>query len=395
MKESLKFISVLHQVVIAVCGAVIAFSVSPDKSREYRAALKELTDLATVQHYQISNYQRFVQENVPTEEQPSNGFPQALAQLGFGQLAKDFFVPRSVYVESPGTEISVQEFLQWLESDKAKNLIVRYDPSTLTLRNKDAALEQAKAIPAACLPTHLAVEPHGFPFSPEPQFVLGAPTGGMFPIYLSYRTSDQDSNCNFQIEFSVKASVESLRGTGGAAWSRTLKSADSFSHIKAIFDEIGSKKVDEAVKYLQEKLNTPEQQLSFLGIKVQPGTAAWIGPIITLMLVLFALAHLQHLLPLIRQSKEVGDYPWVGVFREPLGVALTYGSIVLLPTLANLSLILRAWRAADATWHFGVACVILIFITGVLSGIEIHRIHKARSSTDRNVEVKEHDERAR
>jgi hypothetical protein len=393
-----KFISVLHQVVIAVCGAVIAFSVSPDKNREYRATLQELRVLNAVQN-QLSDYERFVEEHIPTEEQASDRFPQALAKLGFAQLSKDFFIPRPVYIKTPGVGmigsagLSVKEFLQWLGSDTGGNLFVRYDPSTLSLRNQNAALEQAKTIPPACLPTHLAVEAGGFPYSREPQVVLGPPTADINPVYLSYRTSQQDSFCNFSVELSVKTSAEPVRGTGGAAWLRSLKIApQNFSHTMAMFDEIGSKRVDETVKFLEEKLNAPGEPLSFLGIKVQQETAAWIGPVITLMLVLFALAHLQHLRSVVCLSKKCEDYPWIGLFREPLAVALTYSSIVLLPSLANSFLILRSRLAGGATWHFGVVCVILIFVTGIFSGLEIYRIHKHGAAPTEPVGFNEQDE---
>ena len=56
MEESLKIISLVHQILIGVSAAIVAFALSPSPARQYREALSAIS---LVQELNLADYETY------------------------------------------------------------------------------------------------------------------------------------------------------------------------------------------------------------------------------------------------------------------------------------------------------------------------------------------------
>jgi hypothetical protein len=197
-------------------------------------------------------------------------------------------------------------------------------------------------------------------------------------VFVSFARDALDMNCGIEIPARVTTAVFTLHGTYARNWllSKGMPLNHLLFHARQVEDHIGAKSLEDALVFVEHELNTPKRDLSFLGLKIDAATAILVGPVATLTLVLYFLAHLRHLRTIIRRYK-LEECSWIGLFVDPLSVPITYASLVLLPTIANLGLIVASKDVETAMWPVGIVCTVAIFGCSILTGVEVHAVHLA------------------
>jgi hypothetical protein len=374
MKENLKTARVIHQLIIAISAAVIAFGLSPDRTAQYQTSLKELTSLRQLS---FDDYVAFATRSVHIKDD-QNAYVAALKKVGLSKIATPFLIQHTVYVEKPQQDAPLAEILRFLNS-QSNVIISEYNPDTLKL------LPQTYIIPPQCKLSRLILSPNQ---KEDAEFIASTqapPSLKTVTVWLSFARYPGDMNCGLSLRAEMTPLPplsESLVGP----WltSENINPQSFLLATRQILDVVGAQSISEGTKSLEERINSPKKELSFLGIDIPEEIAVWSGPLVTLSFLMFLLAHVRHILrqSMLRKDPQLRTFPWVALFPDSLSRVMTYVSIALIPTIANCRLLVRSWGPSpaagsgmiSATGLVGVVATLAIAITGVLVAFDIHRL---------------------
>jgi hypothetical protein len=375
MKDIVKTVSILHTVLIGVSAAILAFAMSPDKVDLYKSALHELSVLRTLRW---EGFSHFVATHVSGDPLLVPKAHQKLGELGYTTIAKDFYAPIRVSINLPTKDTPIEEFLK-LFSEDMEILVANIDISSIAIDELPSTYPPGFRGPPNCLPNHIALKANDTPFRPDMlEIVPSPPQDGNEQVYLSFAGSPADMNCMMSIPAHVNTNVAPQKKHLTSAW--LAGNNTSLDHLidatKQLEGEIGPLSLEQAFTLLEQKINDPKKDLSFLGLKIAPETAIWVGPVSTLTLALYFLAHLQNLIEIKRGGGKMEEISWIGLFLKPLSVSITYSSIVLLPALANLGLVLRSGVRDGLAIDISITITICILMCGAWSGVNLLQLHQ-------------------
>jgi hypothetical protein len=376
MNSSVKTLSLLHNIIMGVCAAILAFSTSPDKADSYRSLLR---DLIALHGLQMEEYPPFAASAVP---EPSatllQEFVAALEKEGYPTVSADFYIPKPVYAARPTSDSAISELIPFFEGDNQVSY-VKYDPNGFKMRESVSVRSQLYKYSSSCIPTHIALRTDGKILRMDRTIILsGAPSPMLADVYVSLVRSADDMNCGMEIPAQVTATVVTLRSNFARNWLATkgIQPGQLLPRLSSAEDQIGAKTLEGAITFLDRELNTKKRELTFLGLKIDAATAIWIGPVTTLTLVLYFLAHLRHFRMTINRHDNQEGYSWIGLFVDRLSTLITYASIVLLPTIANLVLMIASKDVETVMRPVVITCTLAILACGILGGAEIHTLHR-------------------
>lgn len=377
MNSSVKTLSLLHNIIMGVCAAILAFSTSPDKADSYRSLLR---DLIALHGLQMEEYPTFAAAAVPEASTALlQEFVAALEKEGYPVVSADFYLPKPVYAWRPTSESTISELIPFFEGGNDVSYI-KYEPSTFKMRESVSVRSQLYRYSSSCIPTHIALRIDGKAFRMDRTVILSSAPSTIraADVYLSFVRREEDMNCGMEIPAQVTATVVTLRSNFARDWlvTKGIQPDHLLPHLSSAEDQIGAKTLEGAITFLDRQLNTQKRELSFLGLKIDAATAIWIGPVTTLTLVLYFLAHLRHFRMTINRHDSQEGYSWIGLFVDRLSTLITYASIVLLPTIANLVLIIASKDAETVMRPVVIICTLAILACGILSGTEVHSLHR-------------------
>jgi len=403
MKETLQTVRLLHQILIALCAAVFAFVLSPDQTAQYQSALDEVHSLQDVP---FENFVSFVFERVSENLMSEQGseykqFAQSVTNI---PLDDHFEVTPSIYCQWPKAESTLAECRAFFErrnvitySDAAiddpkarariKELVQKELPTDavaqlqtirITFPDTVARADLRDTILQECVlanpPNWGSLAAVQFSFSVDHRFV-DAPSHT--EPYASTRRHTTESMYAFQWlqslhEFSILVRTEGDK-------------AVIFPELQNIWDSVSSMTLGQAAKFLQDKIDSPKREMSFLGISVDATIVLWAAPLVTLAFFAYFLVHVQHLRLIEKKTDtQLREFPWIALFPDWISRAVTIISIAVLPIFSNAALLYRAHQWKDTAGLVSIVVVACIAVCSMLTLLEINRIGQNRRARARD-----------
>lgn len=377
MEESLKTVNLVHQALVALSVALIAFSPSSDPRTKYQAALIQLTALRKLPLSDFDNYaHRLV---IGKDRQLVQKYKSILSQIPGVSVSDEFTVNQPIYLKRPKEDAFMEDFISFFDGDN-KIAYAQLDDASASKE----VFEKAISSPSTCtilsdyklqLMT-LDLDQTAGSTDLRP---WSNPEAGTSNVILQFgKKTGIGSNVFCARSADIRSSPVVIPGNQAMEWLRSTNPSydvETLADLRRVIVEVAAKTPAEATKFLEDQVNTPAPPLEFVGIKVQQHSAVLVGPLATLAILLFFLANVRHLrLIYDGTDKVLKTFPWIGLFPDRLSKSMTYASVVLLPSLSNIRLLIRSARWTDpptaAGWiiTFGVAAVSLLIAT------EIHRL---------------------
>ena len=276
--ENLKALKLLHQVLMIVAAAVLAFAVRPDSTEQYKAALGELSALKEVS---FQGWYTFISQRYKADEDQNNKIVLGVIRQagipiqGHPRLEQPVFGDPLPYIEGAKL-IALDAFLSG--NRKIGTVKIESDRRYLS--------EQLKKSVATRNP-HPSVVGMGFSGIENPsqyglrEWVNVSPTGA---ASLFFVINDQPQTIpNQPVNVIVTYSIHSENGRFASEWLRgdtfgreliDGKTGVVFPHLKSFWDRLSSLTENEATVFLQEELSSSTRgTLSFFGIPVERSLA--------------------------------------------------------------------------------------------------------------------------
>lgn len=377
VRENLKALRLLHQVLMVAATAVLAFALRPDHSDDYRAALGELSAL---QEVSFDDWGHFIEDRYKKDADQNDTLARKVLRQAGLPIQDQLRLGQPVYGDPPpyvGTArlIDLDSFIAGLR---------KIGVPKLSAKKQTVAVEQLRRAPevnkgrsavvglvlsmAGEIPLANGVRMIDWRNpSPVPQAPLHVYFGG------------QPVATNVAVEYSIF----SESGHFALEWLRKetfgQKLVDSntgvvFPRLKLFWDRVATHSVGEATLLLQEELaSNARGTLSFFGIPVERSLAVSAGPAVCFSILLFLCLHVRHFRIFVG-GYDINGFPWVPLFRGPLNLVVTGATLVILPVVANGELLRRYGHWSEPSTGIGTAFTVLILVMGVWAFIEIHKL---------------------
>lgn len=381
--ENLKALKLLHQILMVVSAAVLAFALRPDLSAEYRDAIGELLTLREVS-LAFNDWPNFLHEHFKANEDENTKFVLAAVRLAGLGIQGHPRLSGPLFGDPPPNLQGAKLFeFDAFFSGTRRIGVVRVEG------NKNYIAEQLRkaaagrnAHPSVSAISASGVGSYGYYGLSGRENV---PDTG--PMNLSFVIFDQPQTApNGPVFATASFVVISNSGNFALDWLRTQKpgrelidarTESVFPHLKVFWERVNTLTEDQAMIFLQDELSANGRgTLSFFGIPIERNVAVGVGPALCIAILLFLALHLRHFLGWVPRHVITKRYPWVALFGGPLGLTVTYGSVMLLPTVANLALLYRYGHLADLSTRVGLALTCLMLLMGVWTMVEIHRLRR-------------------
>jgi len=381
LNENLKVIKVLHQILMAVSAAILAFALRPDLSRDYKAALEEIAALKQVSFGGWSNY--VAQHYKAATNQDAKFVRAVVHQAGLRvRGVPDINIP--VFCDqvpnSNSRLLDLDTFFAKTQTIGFMKFSTERQPVLDQLTKWKAGRNPNANIIAFNVSSNSGIQyPGGSPMLDW----LNRSTSGTSNVMI-YLVTDEPALQPGFVSFTY--SVSSETGPFALDWLRNdtfgqrlvdPKTGVVFPHLKTFWHQINQHTPDQATVFLQEESEANTRgTLSFFGIQVERRLAISAGPVVSFCILLFMGLHLVHFRSLPMTSDAI-RYPWVALFHNWLAKIVTFTSLLILPVSANLALISRYGQMNELSSRISVVMTFLISISGVWVLIEVHRVRLA------------------
>lgn len=387
--ENLKTLRLLHQLLMVVAAAILAFALRPDLSNDYKAALNELSELREVS---FEGWGKFITDRYKSDEEHNDKFVLAVIRLAGLPIQGHPKLGQPVYGEQPpyigaARLIEYDSFLSG--SRKIGAIRINADKQNVAEQLKRAL------VPRNAHPVVSGMWLGGFA-APETPLVNGGrmldwrnPTPAPVAT-LNFNINDQTVP-NQPAYAIVTYAIHSDSGQFAADWLRTdtfgkglidPRTGVLFPNLKKFWDQVNSLPVDQAAAFLQGQLESSTRgTISFFGIPVERSLAISVGPIACFSILLFLCLHLRHFRSVVTGSDAIENYPWVPLFRGAWGaLSVTYVTLIGLPIFANEELLRRLGRWSELSTKIGVFFAVLMLGAAVWAVAEVHGLRRQASS---------------
>jgi hypothetical protein len=309
MDELIKSCRLLHHVIIGISAAIIAFAMTPDPGEAYKAALREIAVLKTLDE---KAYAAYAKGRLTARREELASFKGTkLSSEGPDFVLNIYSVRPEVYLEWPLSTAPLHQIIQFYDGGSQA---VEYGPGQENeLQGAfQKALRDSSQIPipkSATLNSAAFVLPSTIPrrkFGDES--LLGrAPSAdensGQIALY--YKSVTPEGSQEMSRYTSKLKSMEeySVEDNLPLAW---LKSQPNllpeismstgghevfFPAIKASLNEIEGFSFIEGSKVLQDKLDSMKHEIKVLGLSVEERIAVWAAPAVLFCVVLYFYVH--------------------------------------------------------------------------------------------------------
>jgi hypothetical protein len=406
MNEKLKALKSLQQVICLAAAAVLAFAVTTDRSKDYRAALDELQILRKVD---LKNYPVYVKRQFASQEAANLALLLKAAKKAHLIVRNSTVLSEPFIMDAPppGAYIRLRDFEDFVTAQHIVGIYVVDDEREVLARLSEQLKQKA---PQPVSPTPQPVSPtQPVPVTPVPLTVTGiyANLGGGMSIndvtiadpvvlhnspnvesiqFLLFNGLPMPPSVNFSVSCTFKSSDNlhlALNWLKSDENGRNLvdpKSGVVFPRLKPFWERIADMGTENATLFLEERIEaTTHGSLSLFGVSVDRDLILLAGPAALSALMLFLLLHLRQVNTggswdegEIKSSK---DYPWIACFRDRLSGAATYGCLIGLPIGSGLLLLLKHGELAEHTTWWGAGLTLVLILLG---GFATHAIYRFR-----------------
>ena len=406
MNEQLKALKSLQQLICLVAAAVLAFAVTTDRSKDYRAALDELEVFRKVD---LKNYPVYVKRQFASQEETNRALLLKAAKQAHLTVRSSTVFSEPFIMDSPplGAYIRLRDFENFITNQHQVGIYLVNDEhevlARLTEQLREKAQQPVSSIPPIAttpippsqsvpltvtgiyanlgsgmsindVPIADPVVLHNSPNVESLQFLLF--NGLPMPPSVNFSVG-----CTFQPSGNLHLALDWLKSDENGKSLVDPKSGVVFPKLKPFWERIADMGTENATLFLQERIEaTTHGSLSLLGVSVDRDLILLAGPAVLSGLLLFFLLHLRHLNSSaswddsdLRSGKE---YPWIACFRDGISGAVTYGCLIGLPIGASLLLLFKHGEPAESTTQWGAS--ITLFLT-VIGGFVAYNIHRFRA----------------
>jgi len=358
--EHLKTLRVLHQLLMVVAAAILAFAFRADMSKEYRAALDEL---ATIKQIRFDTWPNFVQEHYKSyEDQNDRLIREIVRRAGLPMQGKPK-LNEPVFGDMPpyGDPSLLQ--LDAFISGTQKIGVLRLNA------DKRESAEQLKRLVAArnSHPVVSGMWLSGFQGGYGQQMLDWRNPPLVPTVALNFNINDHPQTTpNTPTWIVVSFTILSESGHFASDWLKRdtfgtklihPKTGDVFPHLKLSWEKVNGLTPEAATVFLQGQLEAGSRgSLSFFGIPIERSLAISAAPIVCFSILLFLCLHVRQFRSIATEVNSVPRYPFVPLFQSPVAALLvTYVTVLVLPILANEELLRRFGQFQERSTQIGAA----------------------------------------
>jgi hypothetical protein len=386
MEETLKTIRLLHQVIIALCAALLAFALSPDESASMQESLDELYALRKLD---FSKYAAWVvpQHNTP-QTFSSLSWPPDDVALSLGtSLEPDFKYEPSFYLEWPDARATLRDWENFMRFAT----VVRFGPKAPQEIRWPQGMEGNRVFPIKSIKIFLETED-------------AMPMGD--PMLWSRIAKSNLPECDGKVEVTVQPSADKTDSVTipgklrkEAIWQYDLpyqwvmsdpelamkvfsgwfspQCSDCDHPLPSFLPQahkywmqIAHLSLPEATEKMEKRVESAAHGLTLFSISLDIILLRWAGPISTLLFLAYLAVHLNQLQNFPAKSREeVSNFPWIGIFRGWVSVALICITLLLLPLISNGLLIWRTTSGLQRIYALMLVGLLLLAIQAYIARI--------------------------
>ncbi len=383
--ENLKALRFLHQILMIVASAILAFALRPDLSTQYKEALAELSTLKEVS---FNTWPISIAERYKKQEEENNAFVLSVIRQAGLELQGHPRLSGPILGEPPPSMpsaklIEVDAFLTGAR--KIGSLKVEGNKKYMADQLRRAVASR-NAHPSVGGISLSGVGSSGYYGLTD--WINVVPTGAMsiqFGIYDQPQTAP-----NGPIFVIASYTISSETGQFALEWLRAEnsgkklldpKSGIVFPHLREFWDRVSSLTDDQATLFLQDEMSASGRgTLSFFGIPVERSITVWAGPFVCLAILWFLALHLRHFRASEAQKSGVENYPWIALFRGSTALITIYASLLILPIAANAAVLQRYGHWSEWSSRIGGFLTIILLGVAVFVLVEIHALRRNRSA---------------
>jgi hypothetical protein len=403
MNERLKALKSLQQLICIAAAAVLAFAITSDHSREYRAALDELQFFRKVDP---KNYPVYVKRQFAPQEEANRALLLKAAKQAHLIVRSSTVVSEPFVMDTPplGPETRLRDFEDFVTTQHTVGVYLVDDEREVFTRLTEQLNQKTQQpvsvtqpVPTTAVPLTVTgiyatyggsggmilnnvqmadpVVLHNSPNLESLQFLLF--NGLPLPPSPNFAVS-----CTFKPSDNLHLALDWLRSDENGKNLIDAKSGIVFPKLKPFWERVADMGADNAALFLQERIEASTRgTLSLFGVSVDRDLILLAGPAVLLALTLFFLLHLRQVNAPASWSKDeiesAGDYPWIACFQDRISGFATYFCLIVLPVGASLLLLFKHGESGDSTTQTGaVVLSLFLIVAGVFTALAIHKFRK-------------------
>jgi hypothetical protein len=399
MDERLKALKSLQQVICLAAAAVLAFAVTTDRTKDYRAALDELEVFRKVD---LKSYPVYVKRQFASQEEANRALLLKAAKQAHLTVRSSTVLSEPFIMNAPpqGAYIRLRDFEDFVTAQHTVGIYLVNDEREVLARLTEQLKQKAQQPVSPTQPV---------PTTPVPLTVTGmdANLGGGMSIndvtiadpvvlhnspnverlqFLLFNGLPMPPSVNFSVGCTFKPSdnlhlpLDWLKSDENGKNLVDPKSGVVFPKLKPFWERIADMGTENATLFLQERIEASTHgSLSLFGVSVDRDLVLLAGPGALSALMLFFLLHLRQVNTGASwdedEVKSSKDYPWIACFRDRLSGAVTYGCLIGLPVGSSLLLLFKHGELAEDTTWWGSGLTLLLIVVG---GFATHAIRRFR-----------------
>lgn len=396
MDERLKSLRSLHQMLCVAAAAVLAFAMTPDRSKEYRAALDELE---TLRQLSPNKYPTYVQGLFAEQEQTNYDFVlRAARRAGLPPQGKPTYFQAIVMDVPPlGAYTRLRDLKEFIVGNHMAGIYI--------IDHNERALENQVTSAITKLTGHLAL--NGMAMDAYQSLTILDGVRIVDPVELVNRASNQITVQLYISGAPPPVPAITLAATGtfersksphlaldwvrSQSFGHTLiddKSGEVLPRLQPFWERIADMGIDNATLFLQERIeSTTRGTLSLFGVSVDRDLVLWAGPLVLFSLMLFFWLHLRQANEALtdkKQGESSRDYPWVVCFQGGISGAVSYLTVIGVPLMASVLLLLEHGEREELSTKVGAGWTVATLIIG---GIATWGIHQFRARIKESAET--------
>jgi len=382
MDLRLKALKSLQQLICLAAAAVLAFALTPDRSQEYLAALRELEHFQKVS---LRDYPAYVKQQLAGQEDANRAILLKAVERAHLSFRRPLVFSEPIIMDAPpqGAYLRLRDFEEfvtarhtvgvWLLDDEqevgsqlAKQLKEKvHQPVTLT----GIYASSGSGMTIDNVPIADPVVLHNTPNSESLQFLLYSGLPMPPSIYFSV-------GCVFKPSTNSHLALDWLRSDENGKYLVT-NSGLVFPKLRPFWARIADMGADNATLFLQERIEaTTRGTLNFFGVSVDRDLILFAGPAALFGLMLFFLLHLRQVNEATsweaHEVESARDYPWIACFQGRLSGIATYGCLIVLPIGSSLLLLLEHGGLEDPSTWLGAGLTLLVTAVAIFTIRAIH-----------------------
>jgi hypothetical protein len=399
MDERLKALKSLQQVICLAAAAVLAFAVTTDRSKDYRAALDELEVFRKVT---LNDYPLYVKREFASQEEANRTLLLKAAKQAHLTVRSSTVLSEPFIMNAPpqGAYIRLRDFEDFVTAQHTVGFYLVNDEREVLARLTEQLKQKAQQpipptqqVPTTPVPLTVTgmyanlgsgmsindvaiadpVVLHNSPNVESLQFLLF--NGLPMPPSVNFSVG-----CTFKQSDNLHLALDWLKSDENGKNLVDPKSGVVFPKLKPFWERIADMGTENATLFLQERIEASTHgSLSLFGVSVDRDLILLAGPAALSALMLFFLLHLRQVNTTASwdgdEVKSSKDYPWVACFRDRLSGTVTYGCLIGLPIGSSLLLLFKHGELAEDTTWWGAGLTLLLIVVG---GFATHAIHRFR-----------------